>query len=257
VSDLVLLDLDLQSLVLGAVLPGSSKLIGGAGNLALESLSHDSLTRSSHGGQEIRSGLASRALKTEVDKVLLGSVGAAKEDLATLVEDGGLVEKVVSALRRLVNGDNSGVVEKLGLETKGFAEFDSVGRIETSSRVIPALQRSSRQSSLRNGDTLALTTRNTTDVFVTNASVDGVRDTKHSHNDISEVVGEVVSVQALGKLAGLSGASSEGEGVANGQHREMDIDFGSVNGLTTVVRVHLLGAHACDAMLVIMIPRRM
>jgi hypothetical protein len=67
-----------------------------------------------------------------------------------------------------------------------------------------------------------------------------MRNTKHGHNDISKVIGKVVPVQALGKLAGLSGAGGKGEGIANGQHREMDIDFGSVNGFTTVVRVHLL-----------------
>ncbi|KAI6753414.1 hypothetical protein HG531_005583 [Fusarium graminearum] len=223
VSNLVVLNLDLKSSILGAVLPGGRKLIGGAGNLALESISHDSLVGSGHGGEEIRSGLASRALETQVDEVLLGSISAAKEDLSTLVDDGRLVEQVVGALRRLVDGHNGGVVEKFGLQTEGFAKFDGVGRVETSSRVVPALQRSSRQGSLGNGNTLALTTRDTTNVLVTDAGVGGVRNTKHGHDDIAKVVGKVVPVQALGKLTRLSSACGEntveltGDGLEGGR----------------------------------------
>ncbi|KAI6775883.1 hypothetical protein HG530_002641 [Fusarium avenaceum] len=219
-SDLVFLNLNLQSLILGAVLPGSSKLVRGTRNLALETFLHDSLVRGGHRSEEIRSSLASRAFKTQVDKVLLSSIGAAKEDLSTLIDDSGLIEKV------------------LGLEAKSFAKFDGVGRVQTSSRVIPALQRSTRQGSLGNGYTLALTTRDTSNVLVTDAGVYGV-------------IGKVVPVQALGKLTRLSGASGESEGITNRQHGEMNIDLGGVNCFTTVVGVHLLCGHTFEVRAII------
>lgn len=58
------------------------------------------------------------------------------------------------------------------------------------------------------------------------------------------MIGEVISLQALRELSRLTGSGSECEGVANGQHREVNIHFGGVDGLTTVVAVHLLGGHS-------------
>jgi hypothetical protein len=55
------------------------------------------------------------------------------------------------------------------------------------------------------------------------------------------VGGEVVPAEALRKLSGLSGSSSESEGITNAQLRKVDIDFGGINGFTTMVAVHFLG----------------
>jgi hypothetical protein len=66
---------------------------------------------------------------------------------------------------------------------------------------------------------------------------------EHGHDDVTEMVGEVVSVQALRQLAGLTSTSSKCKGVANSQHGEMDIHLSGVDSFTAVMRVHFLGSH--------------
>ena len=240
---LVLFDLSLERLVLGTVLPSSGKLVGCTRSLALKARANNTLDGTGHGGQEIGSGLTRRAFETQVDEVLLGLIGTAEEDLATLVQDSSLVEEVISALRGLVDGHAGSASEKLSLQAKGLDELDGVGRVKTSGTVIPALKGSARESSLGNGDTLSLTTRNTTDVLVTNTSVDGVADAEHGHDDVSEMVGEHGLGDAVRDMARSTGAGGEGQSITHCQLGEMGIDFSRVNGLTTVVSMDLLGSH--------------
>lgn len=245
VSRLVLFNLGLQRLVVGAVLPRGGKLVRGPGRLALEAGTHNTLQSRRHRGEEVGGGLTGRALEAEIDKVLPGDIGAAKEDLATLVEDDGLVEQVVGGLGRLVDGHAGGVVEQLRLQAQRLAELDGVGRVETSGGVVPALQGSTRQGGLGDGDTLALTARHTSNVLVADARVDGVGNAKHGHDNIAQMGGKGIPAEALGEIPGLPGASRKGEGIAHAQLGEVDVDLGGVDGLTTVVGVHFLGRNAC------------
>lgn len=174
-----------------------------------------------------------------------GLVSSAKEYLATFVKDNSLVKQVVSGLRRLVDGNAGSAVEQLGLHSQSLAKLNSVGGIETTGGVIPALQGSTRQGSLGDGNSLALTTRNSSDVLVTHSSVDGVRNTKHGHDDVSQMGGKGIPAEALGKVSGLSGSSGKSEGITNTQLREVDIYLGGVDGFTTVVAVHLFGRNSC------------
>lgn len=123
------------------------------------------------------------------------------------------------------------------------------------------MERGTRQSSLRDCDTLALSTGNTPDKLiadlprlsisrdgkqcggVTNLCVDGMRDSKHGHHNIAQVVGERVPVETLGQFARLTCTRSESEGVADTQLGKVNINFGGVDSFTSVVTVHLFGGH--------------
>lgn len=212
---LVGFDLGLQSLVLGALLPGGSELIGCAGSLVLPSRTHNTLQGTCHGSQEIGGGLARRAIEAESLEVLTGLAGLSEEDLTSFVKHEGLVEKVVCALGSLVDGNAASALEKVARHFQVLAELDGIGAIETSCAVIPALKRGTGQGSLGNGDTLALTTRHTANVLVTYTGVDCVADAEHGHHNIPQVLGKHVLGDPWGKLAGRAGAGSKSEGVAN------------------------------------------
>ena len=83
---------------------------------------------------------------------------AAEVDLTTLVKQDGLVEEIVRGLRRLVDGDERGRAGELGLMAKGADELERRRRVETTGRVIPALERRLGEGGLRDGNALALTT---------------------------------------------------------------------------------------------------
>lgn len=248
--NLVLLDLVLQPLVLDTLPPAGGEFVGRPGCLVLESRAHDTLQRARHGSQEVRSSLPWGAVETQVNEVLSCFAGGTEEDLTALVKNDGLVKQIVGSLWGLVDGDARSAAEELGLQPEGLAELDSVCRIKTSGRVIPALQRRSGERCLRDGHPLPLSTGNTADVLVPDTSVDGVRNTKHGHDDISDVVGEQVLGYAAWQLAGRTRSRCEGQGVADGQHGEVNVNFGGVNRLTPMLLVHFTCGHTCWMLLV-------
>jgi len=85
-----------QPLVLVALPPGSSKLLWGSGDLALESFSRSSLTGRSKGSEEIWSSLLIGTEEAHVEEVLLGIGGLSKVDLFSFVKNCDLVEEIVS-----------------------------------------------------------------------------------------------------------------------------------------------------------------
>jgi hypothetical protein len=91
----VLFDLPDKLRVSSAVLPGGSELIRSLRHTALETLSHDSLSRAGKRGEEIGSSLAFWAFETHVDEELLGFICGTEVDLSTLVQDGDLVKDLV------------------------------------------------------------------------------------------------------------------------------------------------------------------
>ena len=218
---LEMLDLGLEDLVLVAGLPCRGELVRGTGGPAFESASDNAFLRTGHTGQEVGGCGARGTLEAEVDEVLPGLGGLAKEDLATLVKHGSLVEEIVGRLRSLVDRHAGGVVEELSLEAEGPAELNGVGAVKTSSTVVPALQGSTGQGSLGNGHTLPLASGNSTDVLVTHSSVDGVGNTEHGHDDVSEVVCEHGLRNALGESPGLTRMGGKGKGVTDGELGEV------------------------------------
>lgn len=97
-------------------------------------------------------------MKPHIDKKLLRISGLAEKNLLAFIEDGDLVETVVSGLRSLVDGDGGGDADVVGVQTEIFAEFDGVGRVETTGGVVPALERSAGEGGLGNSYSFSLAT---------------------------------------------------------------------------------------------------
>lgn len=97
-------------------------------------------------------------MESHVDEKLLRLSTLAEENLLAFIEDGDLVEEVVSPLRRLIDGDNGRYVHIISVDTKIFTEFDGVGGVKASGGVIPTLKRSTGKSSLGNSHSFSFTT---------------------------------------------------------------------------------------------------
>ncbi|KAH3686737.1 hypothetical protein WICPIJ_002280 [Wickerhamomyces pijperi] len=125
----------------------------------------DSFDWGSDGGQEIGSGLSVWTVVTHVNEELLSLVDITKEDLVTIVQQGDLVEQVVGILGTLVDSNQGGRVHDIGRGSQSTDEFQSSGSIQTSGGVIPTLQLGTSKRNLSNGNSLSLTTGNTSNQF--------------------------------------------------------------------------------------------
>ena len=181
-------------------------------------------------------------METHVDEEGPRLSGLSEEDLATLVEHKCLVEEVVGSLRRLVDGNTGSGAVDLGFHAEGFTELDGVCGVETSGGVIPGLQWRSAEGSFSDSDTLSLSSRYTTEEVVTNTGVDSVRNSVQGHDDIALVLSKLLYTDATRDVPWATCLSSKVKSLSNGHHGEMNIDFGSVDGFTTVVLVHELWA---------------
>lgn len=65
---------------------------------------------------------------------------------------------------------------------------------------------------------------------------------KHGHHHVSHVCRVCPFVDPAWEVSGGSGHGGKQEGVADGEHREMNINFGSVNGLASELRLHIFRA---------------
>ena len=155
---IVRLDIAEQLLPLGALFPPLRKFVRRARDALLKPWADNALRRVRERGQEVAGGLALGALKAHPEEELLGVGRAAEVNLTTLVEQDDLVKEIVRGLRRLVDGDERGGAGELGLMAKGAYELERRRRVETTGRVIPALERRLGEGGLRNGNALALTT---------------------------------------------------------------------------------------------------
>lgn len=85
----------------------------------------------------------------------LSLVSVSEVDRPALVEDDDLVEDVVRRLGRLVDGDTSDRVVHRQTRLDRLAERDGRCRVETSGRVVPALEGRVGERDLGDGDSLA------------------------------------------------------------------------------------------------------
>lgn len=97
-------------------------------------------------------------MESHIHEELLRVITLAEEDLLAFIKNGNLIKEVVSALRRLVDGDNGRNVHIIGVDTKILTELDGVGGVKTSSGVVPTLKRSTSKSSLSNSHSFSFTT---------------------------------------------------------------------------------------------------
>jgi hypothetical protein len=106
-----------------------------------------------------------------------------------------------------------------------------------------------------NADTLPLSSRNSSNEVVSNFGVQRVTKAKYSHNDISHVVGILLSGNTWYSVSGsykrvsesylaedvnhTSGPSSELKGLSNCQLWEMNINFSLINAFSSEIVMHL------------------
>ena len=88
----------------------------------------------------------------------------------------------------------------------------------------------------------SLSTRNTSNVFVSDLCVDRVSNTQNAHNNITTMVSKFSSGRTRRRVLVRSRLGSKRQSVSYSQGREMDVLFGSVDGLSTEILGHLLGA---------------
>lgn len=209
----------LEPLVLLTLPPSRSKLPRGSGDFTPRT--RPALRGRSEGGEEVRGGLLIGALEAHIDKELLGGGCGAKVDLLALVEDGYLVEDVVGGLRSLVDCYGGCGTEKVRREAKVPTELNGVGRVQTASRVVPALERSIRESDLGDCDSLpsgssahdgvydSLSSRDSSDKVVPDLGVDSVGDTKDGHHRIAHESSIFCPRDTIGRFTWSSGLGRE------------------------------------------------
>lgn len=227
-----------------ALQPAPREFVGGSRRAALVAWLDDSLRRGRHGREEVGRRLPVGAGEAETDKVRLGLARWPKVDLPALVEHEDLVEEVVCALGRLVDGHGAGAAKHVRLQPQRFAKLNRVGRVEAAGGIIPALERRAGQRGLGNRHSLPFAARHAADVLVADARICRVADSVHGHDHVSIVSGELASRYAGRYAVRLSGAGCKGQGVSDRQHWEMDVDFGRVDGLSFVLGVHLVRGYA-------------
>lgn len=98
-------DLRQKLLIFVALLPSGRKFLWGGGYLAFKSFSWSPLTWTGERSKEVWHRLLRRAVESHIDKELLRIGGLAEKDLLAFIENGDLVETVVSGLGSLVNGN--------------------------------------------------------------------------------------------------------------------------------------------------------
>jgi hypothetical protein len=102
-----------------------------------------------------------------------------KVDLSTGVDDEDLVELLVDALSRLVKRDERRHLEDVRKDSKALGVVKSGRGVEPSGGVVPRCDTSSRSHHLSDGDSLPLSTGNSSDELVADLGVLGVDDVEH------------------------------------------------------------------------------
>lgn len=147
---------------------------------------------------------------------------------------------IIDCLTGLIDGNNGSRSRILGRETKRFHKLQGVGTVKSTGTVIPALQGTSTKCRLCNADTLPLTSRDTTNILVSDLSVDGMRQTEHGHDHAAHMDCVLLARDAGQSVSWGSGARCEVKGVPDCHLGEMGFGFSLVDDFSSEVLVHLL-----------------
>jgi len=138
----------------------------------------------------------------------------AEVDLATFVEDGGLVEYVVDGLTGLVHGHCVGADTDVRGYAQGLDELEGAGRVETAGAVVPCADWRLGEHHLGDTNALAFASGYAADKVVADFGVVGVGESEHGHDDtgnVATVFGAGHVVDSVGRCAH---GCSELEGLA-------------------------------------------
>lgn len=92
---------------------------------------------------------------------------------------------IVRRLRRLINRHRSSNAHKISLQSQIPTKIDRIPTIQSSRRVIPALQLCACKRSLSDTNALPLTTAYTAHKVAANTGIDRVADAEDGHHDIA------------------------------------------------------------------------
>ena len=127
----------------------------------------------------IRCTLSRKRSESEILEIRSSFRGWAEVDLASVIEDDDLVEKIVDTLSRLIEADEGGLAENIRHDPQTLDEIQGSTRVEPTRRVVPGLDTSPGCHHLGDRDPFPLTTTNTRNELVTDESGLGVGDIEH------------------------------------------------------------------------------
>ncbi|KAH3677160.1 hypothetical protein WICPIJ_009029 [Wickerhamomyces pijperi] len=237
---LVLLNLFQKFSVQGRLSPSLFEIIGGLWSSVLEPRSHNTALHIGDSSQVLSGGLSSWTFEPQVNEVLLSCFSLPKEHLTTFVQHQHLVETFVDGLTSLVNGDKGNRLGQVGGGSDSLGILQGSGSIEPSGGVVPTVNSTLSRHGFSNGHSLSLTTRNTTDVIVTNLGVESMRQPKDRGVQVS--VGGDVGLSGGIVDTGVRRLTTDGESqrLVNGQMRIMDVQLTVVDDVRLVLAHHLL-----------------
>ena len=123
---------------------------------------------------------------------------------------------------RLVECHNRRFLEQVGLDTDRFDIVQSRGRVETTGRAIPHIDTGSDRHLFRDGKTLAITTRDTTNERVTDLGLDLARQSVHLGQNIEEFLNEFATMFLEAHARGF-GLERCFQGLTDSQGRVMEV----------------------------------
>lgn len=174
----------------------------------------------------IGGGLTGQVRITQIDEVLASLVSGTEEDLSARIDDEDFVKLLIDTLTGLVEGDEAGGLEDVCHDAKRLGVVEGGGGIETLRTVVPGSDGRSSGDHLGDGYSLSLTTRDTSDLSVTDEGVAGVGNVEHPEQQAEYFLFELLDRLLRHPLAwGLEG-ECEAEGLTDGEGGKVDVVCG-------------------------------
>lgn len=106
--------------------------------------------------------------------------------------------------------------------------------------LIPAVNQTSTGQSLRNGHSLLLTTRNTTNISISNEGLPRVTETEDGGEDVGDFLDKLIPGLITGPGMWGTSLGRKPDRFLDGQGRKMNVVLGRVLNVTTIVSSDLL-----------------
>ena len=121
----------------------------------------------------------------------------------------------------MIDGQARRELAEVGRDTERFAVLDGGRGVETSRRVVVASDLGARREQLRDGDTLALTARDSTDDVVADFGVVRVLEAEESEQDVALVVDRLLTRTDTSGSRRSPGRRGERQRLSNGKMGEV------------------------------------
>lgn len=149
----------------------------------------------------ISCGLTGHIGISEANKVLSSLLGGTKVDFSTFIDDKNLVELLVDTFTSLVKGDEACSLEHIGENAERLGIVQGGGGIETLGCIVPGGNSRACRHHLGDRDSLALSTRDTSNFGITDEGILRVRNVQHAQEQVSDFVSELFNALSWQSLA--------------------------------------------------------